>query len=562
MPPLPRLKLPVLRELERELRYAPPDALRRDIARVESLLGDLDVQTTYPDEWVVFRVTGFRREGASESAAGGSSSGRALLGDLSVFLERLCDAAGLTLGEHEAASIRVYSVDELCARWRVSRKTLDRWRRRGLAARRVRDERGRSRLLFVHAHVEAFAARYASELRRAAAFSRLDEAEERRIVSQAARYRRCLGLSLNAAADRLAHRHGRSHEAIRQVLRRHERDTPIFREEPPIDARARRRLYRAWRAGIDPAAMARRYKRTTSAIRRAIMLVRAERLRDLAEQGTLHAPVGPTFQRADAADVLLAPAPVRTGLATPVPTDLFEVLDAARQRQPMVGVEEQSRLVAYHYLRWSSANAIAGLDRLHPSAEAVDRIETNLRWAARLKAELLRPQLFLILETLELRLGRRLTELPAALASAHLRRALARAAEAVDSVDPFRNARVAAAVGLEVDRDIALWLKTHATPQAPARRAAAILMPGIPFPDWTLNVAPWQAWLEPDARARAGAATSHMPEATARFLRRRFGWDGGPPATLAELVAEQGLAPTAVARFERRAIRMACTIRP
>jgi RNA polymerase primary sigma factor len=562
MPPLPRLKLPVLRELERELRFAPPDALRRDIARVESLLGDLDPQTTYPDEWVVFRVTGYRREETSEGAAGGSSSGSALLGDLSVFLERLCDAAGLTLGEHEAASIRVYSVDELCARWRVSRKTLDRWRRRGLSARRVRDERGRSRLLFVHAHVEAFAARYANELRRAAAFTRLDEAAERRIVSQAARYRRCLGLSLNAAAERLAKRHGRSHEAIRQVLRRHERDTPIFREEPPIDARARLVLYRAWRAGVDPATMARKYKRTTSAIRRAILLVRAERLRDLAEQGKLHAPVGPTFRRADAADVLLAPAPVRTGLAKPVPTDLFDMLETARRRQPVVGVEERSRLVAYHFLRWSSVHAIAGLDRLHPSAEEVDRIETNLRWAARLKAELLRPQLFLILETLELRLGRRLTELPAALASAHVRRALAKAAEAIDSVDPFRSSRVAAAVGLEVDRDIALWLKTHPATRSSGRRAASILVPGTPFPDWTLSVAPWQAWLEPDARARAGASTDKMPEAPARFLRRRFGWDGGPPATLVELMAEHGIAPTAVARFERRAIRMACTIRP
>jgi hypothetical protein len=87
-------------------------------------------------------------------------------------------------------------------------------------------------------------------------------------------------------------------------------------------------------------------------------------------------------------------------------------------------------------------------------------------------------------------------------------------------------------------------------------------VPGTPFPDWTLSVAPWQAWLEPDARARTGASTDKMPEAPARFLRRRFGWDGGPPATLVELMAEHGIAPTAVARFERRAIRMACTIRP
>lgn len=558
MPPLPRLKLPVLRALERELRFAPPDALRRDVARVESLVGEIDPRTTYPDEWVVFRITGYRREQANA----GTTAGASLLADLSVFLERLCDAAALTLGEHEAAGVRSLSVEELCAEWNVSRKTLDRWRRRGLAARRVRDERGRSRLLFLRESVEAFAARHAGELMHAAAFSRIDDLAEARMIRQASRYRRCLGLSLNAAAERLAERFGRSHEAVRQVLRRHERQTQVFREEPPIDARSRLLFYRAWRRGMDPARMARRTKHSPSAVRRAIHLVRAERLRGLLEQGALAAPVGPTFARADAAEVLLAPAPVRSGLAQAAPDDLLDLIETARRRQPVVGVEERSRLIAYHFLRWRCASAILALNRLHPSAETLDRIETDLRWAAGLKVELVRPQLFLILETLELRLERKLTELPAALASAHLRRELARASEAIDVVDPFKNARVAAAVGLAVDRDAAEWLRMHPAPASPSRRAATILVRGTPFPDWTRSVAPWQAWLEPDTRARTGAAASVMPEAEAKFLVRRFGWDGGPPATLHDLAREMSIAPTVVARFERRALATACTIRP
>lgn len=558
MPPLPRLKLPILRELERELRFAPPDALRRDIARVESLIAEVDPDTMYPDEWVVFRVTGYRREQANAGAATGAS----LQAELSVFLERLCDAAGLTLGEHAAAGWDVLSVEELCAAWRVSRKTLDRWRRRGLSARRVRDERGRSRLLFVRAIADAFAVHHAGELQHASAFTRIDESTEARMVRRAARYRRCAGLSLNAAAERLAKRFERSHEAVRQVLRRHERMTRVFQEEPPIDARARLVFYRAWRRGMDPARMARRAKRSPSAVRRAILIVRAERLRGLLDQGALAAPVGPTFARADAAEVLLAPTPARSGLVQSAPTDLKDFVEAARHRQPIVGVEERTRLIAYHYLRSTCAAAIASLDRLHPSAEGVDRTETNLRWAALLKAALLRPQLSLILETLELRLGRKLTELPVALASAHLRRALVRAAEAIDAVDPFKNARVAAAVGLAVDRDSAEWLRAHPAIPASSRRAAPILVPGTPFPDWTRSVAPWQEWLEPDARARVGATMDAMPKAEAAFLVRRFGWDGGPPAALHDLALDMRIALTVVARFERRALAMACTICP
>lgn len=556
MPPLPRLKLPILQELERELRYAPPEALRRDIARVEGLMSDLDAATTYPDEWVVFRVTGYRRE----HMGGGMSAGRTLLADLSVFLERLCDAAGLTIAEHEAMGKDVLSVDQLCVEWSVSRKTLDRWRRQGLAARRVRDAQSRSRLLFTRVHVEAFAARHSDELRHAAAFSRMDEATERRVLAQAARYRRCLGMSLNAAAERLAERHGRSHETIRQVLRKHEEAEGVIKPPPPINSRRREVIYRSWRLGIDPVAMSKKYGRTTSAIRRAILLARAHRLRDLAERDELSAPVGPTFRRVDAPDVLLASVPVRSGLAQPAPIDLLDLITFARQRQPAIGVEERSRLIAYHYLRWTAGNSIRELNRLHPAAEIVDRVETDLRWAARLKAELIRPQLFLIVETLELRLEQRLTELSPVLAMAHLRRALARATGAIDTVDPFKNARVAAAVGLEVDRGIAAWLKAHPAVRASERRASPILVRGTPFPDWTRTVASWQSWLEPDARVRAGASAAAMPTIEGRFLGRRFGWDGGPPATLHALSKEFEIAPTVVGRFERRAIRTACTM--
>ena len=152
MPPLPRLKLQVLRELERELRFAPPDALRRDIGRVEALISDVSPETAYPDEWVVFRVTGYRREQSSK----GATVGAALLADLAAFLERLCDAAGLTTTELEAAGFDTLSVEGLCGEWKVSRKTLDRWRRRGLRTSAKRGDENNKGELF---HAPFLAAR-------------------------------------------------------------------------------------------------------------------------------------------------------------------------------------------------------------------------------------------------------------------------------------------------------------------------------------------------------------------------------------------------------------------
>ena len=62
MPPLPQLRSPAIQNLYEQLRFAPPKALKRDIERAETLAGEIDRATTYPEDWIVFRLTGYRPE--------------------------------------------------------------------------------------------------------------------------------------------------------------------------------------------------------------------------------------------------------------------------------------------------------------------------------------------------------------------------------------------------------------------------------------------------------------------------------------------------------------------
>src|SRR5947207_8713366 len=81
----------------------------------------------------------------------------------------------------------------------------------------------------------------------------------------------------------------------------------------------------------------------------------------------------------------------------------------------------------------------------------------------------------------------------------------------------------------------------------------------IVIEDWSRGMCPWQqcegrAWLEPQARVRAGAGA--IDERLRRVLEMRYGW-GGAPLTLAEAAESLRMPAMRVAVMERRGIRQA-----
>lgn len=549
MPPLPAFKVEALAQLERELRGAPRDRLLLDIDRAEALAPDISPDGAYPQDWVVFRVTGERPDIADPAVI----PGRALLADLSTLVERLCAAARLRDGDMPAGSL--LSAADAARRLGIGRRTIDRRRREGLIARRVLSPDGRPRLAFSAAVV----ARWSGASPRPATppQRRFSADLAARMIRRARRYR-ALGCSLSAAAERIAARYSRSHEGVRRFLQRHDESlvrrgqAPVFPPDTLLDRHRRAVMLRAARRGVDLGAMATKFARSRSAVRRALALARAESLAVLLDSGAFAAHAGPTFELHDARAVLLAPAPVRTGLDAPADPDLASTIAAARAPLPAAPAVESARLIAYHYLLHAAAGAIRALDRLHPSPDAIDRIETDLRWAARLKAALVRIELRVVVGAIEGRAARPLDSLPPRDAAAILLESIRRAGGAIDALDPFRGGRLAGAVSLAVDRAAARLLKDHPAP--PARRATP-LAAHTPLPDWSRSLCPWQAALEPDARIRAVAPA--LPQRFRDFLLARYGWGGEAPRTLGEIGAGQGLDPIRAAALEQRAWRAA-----
>lgn len=522
MPPLPRQPVPTLARLEDELRFAPRDVILRVIDRLESLAPDISPDGHYPEDWIVHRLTGYRPDKASDQL----TPGPALLAGLSPMSERLCQQVALTQPDFPDA----FSAADLLARWSISSKTLARVRQQGLVARRVVGEDGRAKLAFRPAAVTAFESSHQQSLAKAARFSKLSPRDQRWALRAAPRYRAWAGLSSQATAAHIAAKLGRATETIRALLARHgQGHTRAARNVSP------RALWRAWRWGATPKDLARAVRRSPSVVRRDISLVRLQHL--LQVLPALETPTGRhSFGMMDHPSLV-------TGLGLPAPTTVEDLLKLARNSQPPVAVEERARLAGFHSYRLRAANGIRAVDASQPQPRALDRVETDLLWAARLGVALVQAQLRTIVLTLEGRLEAPLELLPGPQAADILLEALRAAALSLHAIDPAKGARVAGAVSLATDKVAARRVR----PATGSRSATPIVR--TPMPDWSLNLFPWQPRLEVDPRlllVLPGA--QHLDREP---LLARFGYFGRLPHTFAELAKMLDISEQAAAVLVR-----------
>lgn len=287
-----------IQDLARQLLLGPAEVRRRQVDRLEELLLGLDPDRTYPYEFLYFRITGFRPKEDRRD----SYPGREVLPDLLRLLEKL----SRTVPRHvRKAEERVYADEEVGQALNVSTRTVRRWRRRGLVGSAYRFADGRTRIGVRQAALDRFVEANRDWLERSGRFTRLTAAQEARIVRLARRCAEAEGLSLSAAAARIAEGLGRARETIRLALLRHDREHPeraIF--APPLERlqrERRRRICADFRRGTPMGALCERYGRSRSSLYRLINQERAAEI--LRETPTFYQE--DDFAEADADDRIL-----------------------------------------------------------------------------------------------------------------------------------------------------------------------------------------------------------------------------------------------------------------
>lgn len=513
----------------------------------ERLVDEIDPDVEYPLDFVTFRLTGFRPEAGGDPV---TVAGGLLRDDLATLVLRASERLELRADERKGGAVPVL---ELARELGVDERSLRRWRGRGLLFHRVRLDDGRSRVAVFRDTLARFRAREGGRVARAGAFSRIDPATRGRIVERL-RELVAAGETVNLAAKRASVEFGRSHEAVRLIAAR-----TLGRRPRGRTSRDRAVCGRALRIGVPAAEVAAWLGLPEATVRRRADEWRAARLASLRLAWIEY----PTFERRDADETILAPAAARTGLAPALPEEATAILalaapgpPARRERPRTDGGHDEAMLAAFHLLvrRASRAVAAFGTAGRRLDRAALDRAETDLRWAARLARRLVERALPAAIVRLRQGLGRDPATLPADEIRALLSALVARIAESIATVEVARGQSLASKVTLAVDRLVA----TRGV--ARTARAAARHPPGsLPMPGLFRDLVAWEddvlgPWRDAD-RLEGLAAPAR------RLLSRRHGLDGGPPATLAELVrdAREPLGPLAgrLAEAEREARRRA-----
>ena len=268
-------KSQALKELtEQQTRYAPAARRQEQVARAEKLLAEIETDKKYPYQYICFRVTDYRSDAHKELLL----SGHDLKHDLGLFIRRV--ERSVPAVPIEQTIEPVLTLDEVSSRFRVSTKTISRWRSRGLAARRVKVN-GRSQLAFPRSVVEKFVSDHGDLVEKGAKFSHLTEGEKDEILILA-RELKDSGSSLTDVSKRIASRLGRSPEAVRYTIKNFDRnhaDLALFPKVlGPLSTNAKEQIFTSKQQGEPVNILTKRFGRTRSSMYRVINEVRAKEL--------------------------------------------------------------------------------------------------------------------------------------------------------------------------------------------------------------------------------------------------------------------------------------------
>jgi len=388
-----KFKCAPLEELTHQLLFAPPAKRTEQVRRAERLHDEIDGDTPYPIEYLVYRITGYRRTAASESVL---LVGEAVGPDLRLIIDKLSRSVDLTQDDQAQAE----TVPQVAERLGVSAKTVNRWRKSGLRWRwQAPAGGGRKQLVIPRAALDRFTEQHGDRVQRAARFTAMSTSDRDRLIEQARKIAQHNGarMTLNRVASKLADDTGRALETVRQVLEKHDRehpDAPLFPNHTgPLSPRQKRLVARAHQRGIAVRRIADHLGRSRHTVHRVLHQRRAAAARSV-DLRHIHAPM---FDRDDAQQVILRPesaggadkdAPSKRP-AVPV-NDLPEALRPLYQRPMTDAAQQRSLFIRYNYLKHKAALARDALDPRSPRVAELDEFESWLNAAREVRGRLVR----------------------------------------------------------------------------------------------------------------------------------------------------------------------------
>jgi hypothetical protein len=533
-----------------QLQFAPASAAQRMVSRIRSFIPTVGPDTLHSPATVVREVVRFPVEQVPGDADA-MFVGAALRADLAELYLRLSRRVPTKGGE----GMDLAEAARSCG---VSVRTLRRWREQGLLLHWIADGGARARVGVLRGDLESFVRANRGKVERAARFIPTS-VRERMSIRDAVQSLCASGVSERRAIAQVATQHGRAPGTVRSLaVPVMERSRAASRRADESRARGER-LWRLWRMGVPTGASARHLGISDRMAQHAI---RGERVRRLAaahewmarDARGLDPSLVTDSEWVVASSGLVVMPPPRSAegwLAVRMPDG------AARPRSGTLAVVMRALLArAASVSAAASAKATRGSSRV--SAAALDRAETDLRWAARILLTLTVDAM----PAIDARVrvwrasadGARSAALPPQLASMAIGAVLEACAADISSLRSGRT-RIERLATAQVDLALA---RTNTSVRAgssqrtdtSARTGASPRADAAPAQRAMERAAPWTA-LVPlhDARAaqRSFAGPLHPAGTSGGMAQLRYGWHGGAPQTIDEIACHMQRPPWVVA---------------
>ncbi len=393
-----KIQNPGIAELLAQARFAPVRQRKKQLDGVEKLLAAVEKDKEYPFEFVCYKITGYRPTG---EPGGQLIRGAELAEDLRIFIWKLSGRLAEAAWQQNQ---QVYTTSQLAGRMGVSTKTIDRWRKRGLPARKFLFEDGIRRIGFVQSAVDRFLADNPRLVQKAVAFSRLTEKERSQIIKNALAFSSRSDLSRSQIITTIASQTGRGRETIRALLADFQKTSPdkaglLRRPSAAITSADAAEIYRLFKQGVPIGELTKRFSRSRSSIYRANKQRRTKIV--LAKKTEFIASA--EFSRADADTIIFAePLPdelltaAKQGLPVRPGGSLTDYLNSLKDMPVLSRDQEINLFRRYNYLKYLAAREKERIRQpLVPSA-VLDKIENILADAEAVKNIIIESNLRLV----------------------------------------------------------------------------------------------------------------------------------------------------------------------
>jgi RNA polymerase primary sigma factor len=374
-----RISHPALRDFFGQLRFAPIEQKKKQLAAAEQLLMILDSEKEYPYDFIVYRITGYRPRGeVSEPLI----QGRTLLADLRVWISQISDELEQNIREVKEP---VFTVEQLAERFNVSSKTIRRWQPRGMNGRIYVFEDRKKRLGFTQSAVISFEKSNPLLIQKAKAFSLVSEEQKRAILADAEQLAaRKKYKTQHSLVHEVARRIGRSSLTVRAIvdeaiqLKGQGAILPSSRGKLAVKEMAL--LHKLSQQGMSVRELVEKFKRSRSSIYR---IINQQRARELFGR-KIDFIDSPDFSREDARELILSEV-------TEPPADTAKGAHLLSRQQ------ESDLFRRYNYLKYLAVQERNQIQKDRPGSTRLKRIVSLLQQADQVKTRIIEANMPLVI---------------------------------------------------------------------------------------------------------------------------------------------------------------------